>query len=241
MEFINNDWFIVSNGFAPLYSRPSFNSNCLTEMAYGDSCKILDCKDSWLFVKLNDGYKGWIKKFYGFESKFKKEPRYIIVFPNEKGFFHPKYPFGAKLMKKRSGSVAVNHNISFNSITKILNNLLGIPYKWGGKTTLGFDCSVLVQAVLGVYGINLPRDSMDQWVFLKESKVSLNETKKGDLHFFGKNNKVNHVAISCGGLNFIHSQGFVKKESLDQNNQNFNKSLLDIYLASASIRLKFQI
>ena len=57
MEFINNDWFIVSSGFAPLYSRPSFNSNCLTEMAYGDSCKILDCKDSWLFVKLNDGYK----------------------------------------------------------------------------------------------------------------------------------------------------------------------------------------
>ena len=49
------------------------------------------------------------------------------------------------------------------------------------------------------------------------------------------------LAISCGGLNFIHSQGFVKKESLDQNNQNFNKSLLDIYLASASIRLKFQI
>ena len=40
MEFINNDWFIVSSGFAPLYSRPSFNSNCLTEMAYGDSCKI---------------------------------------------------------------------------------------------------------------------------------------------------------------------------------------------------------
>ena len=51
-------------------------------------------------------------------------------------------------MKKRSGSVAVNHNINFNSITKILNNLLGIPYKWGGKTTLGFDCSGLVQAVL---------------------------------------------------------------------------------------------
>ena len=66
----------------------------------------------------------------------------------KKDFFHPKYPFGAKLMKKRSGSVAVNHNIILIVLQKFLHNLLGIPYKWGGKTTLGFDCSGLVQAVL---------------------------------------------------------------------------------------------
>ena len=58
-------------------------------------------------------------------------------------------------------------------------------------------------------------------------------------HFFRKNGRVVHVAISCGGLNFIHAQGHVKKESLDKEDNRFNQSLLDTYHASASIRLKF--
>ena len=58
---------------------------------------------------------------------------------------------------------------------------------------------------------------------------------------FGKKGEVSHVGFACGGYDFIHSQGYVKKESLDQNDPNFNKSLLDIYLASASIRLKFKL
>ena len=77
---------------------------------------------------------------------------------------------------------------------------MGIPYKWGGKTTLGFDCSGLVQSVFQLYKIDLPRDSIDQWHFLEDYKTNLNNTKKGDLHFFGKNGKVSHVAISSGGL-----------------------------------------
>ena len=42
------------------------------------------------------------------EVKSKKNHSHIIAFPNENGFFHPKYPFGAKLMKKRPGSIAIN-------------------------------------------------------------------------------------------------------------------------------------
>ena len=61
--------------------------------------------------------------------------------------------------------------------------------------------------------------------FFRNYKINLNNTKKGDLHFFGKNGEINHVAISCGGLDFIHSQGYVKKESLDKKDPCFNQSL----------------
>ena len=239
MEHENKEWFVISSGVAPLYKEPNFKSSCLTEMVYGDSCKILDNKGSWILVELNDGYKGWVKSFYGFRSKLKKNHSHIVVYPNENGFFHPKYPFGAKLIKKRTGSISVNSGIKFNSITKILSGLLGIPYKWGGKTSLGFDCSGLVQSVFQLFHLELPRDSIDQWSFLANCKADLNSTKKGDLHFFGKNEKVSHVAISCGGLDFIHCQGYVKKESLDKKDPSFNQSLLDIYQTSAAIRLKF--
>tara|TARA_B100001248_G_scaffold261832_1_gene254526 strand:+ start:4455 stop:5180 length:726 start_codon:yes stop_codon:yes gene_type:complete len=241
MQKGDKEWFVISSGVAPLYTKASFNSSCLTEMVYGDSCRILDNEDSWIFVEINDGYQGWVKNFYGFRSESKNKHSHIIAFPNENGFFHSKYPFGAKLMKKRTGSIAINKRIKFDSITKVLNSLLGIPYKWGGKTSLGFDCSGLVQSVFQLYKINLPRDSIDQWHFLADYKTNLNNTKKGDLHFFGKNGKVSHVAISCGGLDFIHSQGCVKKESLDKKDPCFNQSLLDIYLSSVDIRLKFTL
>ena len=241
MKIQNKDWFIVSCGVAPVFESACFNSNYLTEAVYGDSCKILNVKKSWFFVKCEDGYQGWIKNFYGFRSETKKNTSYIVAYPEEGRFFNPLYPFGAKLNKKRIGAIPIDQSLDFNKINLVLNNLLGVPYKWGGKTSLGFDCSGLVQSVLSVYGIKIPRDSKNQWRFLEPHKISINKAKKGDLHFFGKKGEVSHVGFACGGYDFIHSQGYVKKESLDINDPNFNKSLLDIYLSSASIRLKFKL
>ena len=241
MEFQNNDWFVVSSGVAPIYESASFDSNYLTEAVYGDSCRIIKVEGSWFFVKCDDGYQGWIKNFYGFKSEIKKNLSYIIVYPEGKGIFNPKYPFGAKLNKKRVGAIPIGQSLDFDKINIVLQNLLGVPYKWGGKTSLGFDCSGLVQSVLGIYGIKIPRDSKDQWRFLEPYKININKAKMGDLHFFGKKGEVSHVGFACGGYDLIHSQGYVKKESLDKNDPNFNKSLLDIYLSSASIRLKFKL
>jgi len=241
MEFQNNDWFVVSSGVAPIYESASFDSNYLTEAVYGDYCKILKVKKSWFFVKCDDNYQGWIKNFYGFRSEIKKNPSYIIAYPEDEGLFNPQYPFGAKLNKKRFGAIPIGQSHSLNKINVVLQNLLNVPYKWGGKTSLGFDCSGLVQSVLNIYGIKIPRDSKSQWRFLEPYKINIDKAKKGDLHFFGKKGKVSHVGFACGGYDIIHSQGYVKKESLDKNDPNFNKSLLDIYLASASIRLKFKL
>ena len=84
---------------------------------------------------------------------------------------------------------------------------LGTPYRGGGETKQGVDCSGFVLNVYkDVYGIKLPRRSQDMEQACKTTK-NLNELKEGDLVFF--NNKAggstNHVGIFLDRDFFIHA------------------------------------
>ena len=132
MLSIKNKWFIISSGLAPIYKSPTFNSDTFQKPYTVSHVKLL-LHDKWLYVQCEDGYKGWVNKFYGYQSNTKNDYSYIIAYPNNKGFFNAKYPFGAKLTKKRTGSISIDDQLNYDNILKILNNLIGIPYKWGGR------------------------------------------------------------------------------------------------------------
>ena len=233
-------WFIVNVGSAPVYAKPSFNSACVTEAVHGESCIINDHKGNWLKIKCEDGYKGWVNSFYGAKSSEKNKPSYVIIYPNENGNFLNRYPFGSRIDEKLPGSVPIGTKLGSEKIISVAENLLETPYKWGGKTSLGFDCSGLVQSVLKVCGIEVPRDSSQQWNYFHNNKIDIEASEPGDLHFFGIKNDITHVGFSTGGKGLLHAQGYVKVESLDPNNGDFNQGLLDIYLSSHSIKRKFQ-
>ena len=137
------------------------------------------------------------------------------------------------------GSILISKKLGSNHILEIAENLLGIPYRWGGKTSMGFDCSGLVQSVLKICGLKIPRDSKDQRSFLKNDQIDILDAEPGDLHFFGTKDKVSHVGFSTKAAGILHSQGFVKIETIDSSNINHNKNLLDIYLSTHSIKRKF--
>lgn len=240
MPHPSKNWFIIHSGAAPLYADSTFNSPCITEAVFGESCQMLGQKGQWLNIKCEDGYKGWINKFYGSLSLEKNKPNYVVVFPNENGSFDPRFPFGAKVKENLPGSIQITDTIGMDQILPVAKNLLGIPYKWGGKTSLGFDCSGLVQSVLKVCGLAVPRDSWQQHDFFAKNKIEMTAAQPGDLHFFGKEEKVTHVGFSTGGAGILHAQGFVKEESLDIHEKNTNKKLLDIYMATYSIQRKFR-
>ena len=101
---------------------------------------------------------------------------------------------------------------NINEVIVYAKSLIGCPYRWGGKTSGGFDCSGFVQSVYLAAGILLPRDSWQQSEFLIDRRTEGDLSKPGDLHFFGKNGKISHVGISTGGFGIIHCQGWVKEE-----------------------------
>jgi cell wall-associated NlpC family hydrolase len=104
---------------------------------------------------------------------------------------------------------------SMNSMEDYARSLQGIPYRYGGTDTKGFDCSGYVQHVFNKEGVFVPRTAQAQ--FETCDMVTERQTEKGDLVFFGKSKRhIDHVGIlisdSGTPLSIIHSsssQGIV--------------------------------
>lgn len=96
-------------------------------------------------------------------------------------------------------------DINSSSMKKIIDNLIGIPYKWGGTTRRGMDCSGFVQFVYKkAERIVLPHNAKKQAGYGR--KISKNSLEFGDLIFFkNKGRSIDHVGISLGGKRFVHA------------------------------------
>lgn len=89
-------------------------------------------------------------------------------------------------------------------ITNTARRLIGIPYKWGGTTTQGFDCSGLVWYVFDKNSISLPRTADVQYKVGKT--ISRNGLQQGDLVFFTTYEPgASHIGIYLEQDKFIHA------------------------------------
>jgi hypothetical protein len=112
------------------------------------------------------------------------------------------------------------------SMDRVIARFSGIPYFWGGRTPMGFDCSGFVQQVMAGLGVSVPRDAHEQ--FLRSKPGRKRTPRKGDLVFFGRSGgRMTHVGIAIGNGLIAHAQGTVHVSSLDPSNPLYDKKLAD--------------
>ncbi|HEY0503206.1 MAG TPA: C40 family peptidase [Lysobacter sp.] len=100
----------------------------------------------------------------------------------------------------------VEQQSKIKSVLQRAMALLGTPYRWGGSDPdKGFDCSGLVGYVFrNALGVELPRVSREM---AKSGELVSDRAKlaAGDLVFFGRRGRVDHVGIYLGEGNFVHA------------------------------------
>jgi cell wall-associated NlpC family hydrolase len=120
-----------------------------------------------------------------------------------------------------SGELGVEYQLSVRDAASFLDRLsarfkrlveqamtyLGTPYRRGGTTRRGVDCSGLVGAVYGEQGLDLPRTAAQQ--FAEGFAVAASDLRPGDLVFFRDTYKrgISHVGIYIGDGRFLHAAG----------------------------------
>jgi cell wall-associated NlpC family hydrolase len=98
-------------------------------------------------------------------------------------------------------------------LVRVVKTFLGVPYKLGGSTLKGIDCSAFVKKIYEVFNIELPRTTREQFSIGK--KVQKNQLEEGDLVFFRERGNRAHVGIYVGENQFVHASSYSKEVKID--------------------------
>lgn len=219
-RFIAGERRTVVAPLAPLRRAPDPEGRLDTEALRGEAVLVYeDTIEGWAWVQLvRDGYVGYVPSAAlgpPEEPTHKVAALRTFVFPgpNLKLPVVGALTLGCSVRAGRmvdgyaaigEGFVWAGHLSALDArepdYVAVAERFIGVPYLWGGKSSLGLDCSGLVQTALAAAGHPAPRDSDMQEGSLGESLSADEPLRRGDLVFWK-----GHVGIMQDGLQLLHA------------------------------------
>jgi cell wall-associated NlpC family hydrolase len=223
-RFVEGEEFEIADVIAPLREGPSGEAMLATQALKGERVTIYDYDgEGFAWGQLNgDGYVGWLPERAlakpGGKPTHKVTAIRTFAFPGPSIKLPPAETLvmGALVtVTREDGPFAVTREGWYlprqhvgqidrfeDDFVAVAERFVGTPYLWGGKSSLGIDCSGLVQISLTAAGTSCPRDSdmqqdgLGRLLGLAESS----KPQRGDLMFWK-----GHVAIVRDADHIVHA------------------------------------
>ena len=219
----------VKSAFTPLYSNKG--SKLSTQLLYGEECDVFETKNGWSWIQSRrDNYVGYTptinltRKIYKPNSKVISLRTVIYTKPDIKSVTKGYLSFNSLVeVIKIKGKYSLIKNLGwcpsldlvkiksskFNHID-LSKQYLDTPYLWGGRDSMGIDCSGLVQNLHQINNRPFPRDTDMQEIFVTNEVKYEKDLKAGDLVFWK-----GHVAMMIDNSNIIHANAFHMKTAIE--------------------------